>query len=131
MVDCLFCLFCFVFFFVCLFVCLFVCYFFICFFVRLFVSLFVFLFASLFLCLFVSFFLSYNTYSVYFLQVISILDSLLVDESQPVAVPIAGDLVPEANGHFLYTSTNTTSARRGFVVLQNSNEKLETGNQCK
>jgi hypothetical protein len=54
-----------------------------------------------------------------------------VDESKPVAVPIAGDLVPEASGHFVYSPSNTASARRGFVVLQNSNEQVETGNQCK
>ena len=59
------------------------------------------------------------------------LDSLLVDESKPVTVPIAGDLVPEASGHFVYSLSNTASARRGFVVLQNSDERIEPGNQCK
>ena len=71
------------------------------------------------------------TYSVFFLQIISILDSLLVDDSQAVTVPIAGDVVPEANGHFLYSSSSTSSTRRGFVVLQNSDERVESGNQCK
>ena len=65
------------------------------------------------------------------MQVISVLDSLLVDESKPVTVPIAGDLVPEASGHFVYSLSNTASARRGFVVLQNSDERIEPGNQCK
>ena len=59
------------------------------------------------------------------------MDSLLVDESKPVTVPIAGDLVPEASGHFVYSPSNLAPTRRGFNVLQNSNEQVDTGNQCK
>ena len=59
------------------------------------------------------------------------LDSLLVDESKPVTVPIAGDVVSEASGHFVYSLSQTASARRGFVVLQNSDERIVTRNQCK
>ncbi|XP_028406870.1 zinc finger FYVE domain-containing protein 16-like [Dendronephthya gigantea] len=62
-------------------------------------------------------------------EIISVLDSLLIDESKPVTLPIAGDLVPGASGHFVYSPSNAVSARKGFVVLQNSNEQLQTGNQ--
>jgi hypothetical protein len=84
----------------------------------------------MFVCLF---FCNYNCCKtlLFILQVISILDSLLVDESKPVTVPIAGDLVPEVSGHFVYSPSNAASARRGFVVLQNSDEQVESGNQCK
>lgn len=58
------------------------------------------------------------------------LDALLVKDDEPVTIPIAGDIVPQASGHFVYTVNNATSNRRGFVVLQNSDQLVEPGSQC-
>ncbi|XP_046853989.1 uncharacterized protein LOC124447134 isoform X2 [Xenia sp. Carnegie-2017] len=66
---------------------------------------------------------------LYQTEVLSMLDALLVKDDEPVTIPIAGDIVPQASGHFVYTVNNATSNRRGFVVLQNSDQSVEPGSQ--